>query len=368
MCKEFGEISSVKAIIDKTTGECKGYGFVDFVSHEDAKRAVEQLKRRSMQAQFAKLTANDPQWKRSQEADPTNLYLQNLPKALDEKQLEQMLAPYGKVVSTRIMKDPMNNLSKGVGFARLSTKEQCDEIIKKFNGSLLVGAEQPLVCKFAEAGSNKRRFHSTQLDHRRLSGDAEFLSDQQRLGSHQRTMTASMIPGQYVQGMASPQASFMTPGQHNWMQAQQGYIVQQSVQSPTVTVANQSVDQNVHYTNMVPHLTAQMQQMHLSSHSLPQQQHHQQHQSPYVASQVQHASQPSQWTYAHHQGPMMNVQTEDAVGLVHSSSETSPDLPLNMAIPPQQHSAPALVSPTDHVSSQLIGHEDHMQFPAFGYR
>jgi hypothetical protein len=24
MCKEFGEISSVKAIIDKTTGECKG--------------------------------------------------------------------------------------------------------------------------------------------------------------------------------------------------------------------------------------------------------------------------------------------------------------------------------------------------------
>jgi RNA recognition motif-containing protein len=62
-----------------------GYGFVDFVSHEDAKRAVEQLKRRSMQAQFAKLTANDPQWKRSQEADPTNLYLQNLPKALDEK-------------------------------------------------------------------------------------------------------------------------------------------------------------------------------------------------------------------------------------------------------------------------------------------
>ena len=24
MCKEFGEISSVKAIIDKNTGECKG--------------------------------------------------------------------------------------------------------------------------------------------------------------------------------------------------------------------------------------------------------------------------------------------------------------------------------------------------------
>lgn len=104
LCKQYGEISSVKAIIDKNTGDCKGqirvcsipwqfiahcfvlgYGFVDFVSQEDAKKAVEQLKQRSMQAQFAKLTANDPHWKRQQEADPTNLYLQNLPKTLDEK-------------------------------------------------------------------------------------------------------------------------------------------------------------------------------------------------------------------------------------------------------------------------------------------
>ncbi|XP_062517878.1 RNA-binding motif, single-stranded-interacting protein 1-like [Corticium candelabrum] len=365
LCREYGEISSVKAIIDKNSGDCKGYGFVDFVSHDDAKRAVEQLKRRSLQAQFAKLTANDPQWKRQQEADPTNLYLQNLPKTLDEKQLEQMLTPYGKVVSTRIMKDPMTNLSKGVGFARMSAKEQCDEIIKKFNGTTLAGADQPLVCKFAEAASNKRRFHTTPMDHRRLSGDAELLNEHQRIG-HQRTLGNTMMPGQYVQGIPSPQGSYhMAHAQPNWMQTQQGYIVQPAVQSPTVTVANhQSMDQNVHYTNIVPHLTSQMQHMHLSSHSIPQQQ---QHQSPYVATQLQHPPQQSQWALSHHQGPLMHLQTEDGVGLVHSSSDASPDLPLSMTLTPQQHTGQTLLSPTDHMSPQLLSHEDHLQLPNFNY-
>ena len=65
---------------------------------------------------------------------------------------------------------------------RMSAKEQCDEIIKKFNGTTLAGADQPLVCKFAEAASNKRRFHTTPMDHRRLSGDAELLNEHQRIG------------------------------------------------------------------------------------------------------------------------------------------------------------------------------------------
>lgn len=51
----FGEISSVKAIINKSTGDCKGYGFVDFASADDARKALEQLKTRKVQAQFAKV-------------------------------------------------------------------------------------------------------------------------------------------------------------------------------------------------------------------------------------------------------------------------------------------------------------------------
>ena len=54
----------------------------------------------------------------AQEQDPTNLYLSNLPKHFDEKHLEEMLAPHGQVISTRILRDSNTQLSRGVGFAR----------------------------------------------------------------------------------------------------------------------------------------------------------------------------------------------------------------------------------------------------------
>lgn len=62
-----------------------------------------------------------------------------------------MLAKYGQVISTRILRDP-NNVSKGVGFARMESKEKCEQIINMFNGTNLTGAKEPLLVKFADGG------------------------------------------------------------------------------------------------------------------------------------------------------------------------------------------------------------------------
>lgn len=59
-----------------------------------------------------------------QEQDPTNLYISNLPLSVDEKELENMLQPFGQVVSTRILRDYSGN-SRGVGFARSVTEDLC---------------------------------------------------------------------------------------------------------------------------------------------------------------------------------------------------------------------------------------------------
>lgn len=52
-----------------------------------------------------------------QEQDPTNLYISNLPLSMDEQELENMLKPFGQVISTRILRDS-SGTSRGVGFAR----------------------------------------------------------------------------------------------------------------------------------------------------------------------------------------------------------------------------------------------------------
>jgi RNA recognition motif-containing protein len=57
-----------------------------------------------------------------------------------EQDLEAMLQPYGRVVSTRVLRDP-NLKSRGVGFARMETREVCEKVIEVLNGKVVAGKE-----------------------------------------------------------------------------------------------------------------------------------------------------------------------------------------------------------------------------------
>uniref|UniRef100_A0A8C9FS18 RNA binding motif single stranded interacting protein 2 n=1 Tax=Pavo cristatus TaxID=9049 RepID=A0A8C9FS18_PAVCR len=152
LCQPYGKIVSTKAILDKTTNKCKGYGFVDFDSPTAAQKAVTALKASGVQAQMAK----------QQEQDPTNLYISNLPLGVDEQELEALLKPFGQVVSTRILRDP-HGASRGVGFARMESTEKCEAVITHFNGKYIKtppgvpAPPDPLLCKFADGGQKKRQ-------------------------------------------------------------------------------------------------------------------------------------------------------------------------------------------------------------------
>ncbi|XP_070978971.1 RNA-binding motif, single-stranded-interacting protein 1-like isoform X10 [Oncorhynchus clarkii lewisi] len=152
LCQPYGKIVSTKAILDKTTNKCKGYGFVDFDSPAAAQKAVTALKTSGVQAQMAK----------QQEQDPTNLYISNLPLSMDEQELENMLKPFGQVISTRILRDS-NGASRGVGFARMESTDKCDAVISHFNGKFIKtppgvpAPPEPLLCKFADGGQKKRQ-------------------------------------------------------------------------------------------------------------------------------------------------------------------------------------------------------------------
>jgi hypothetical protein len=147
MCQQYGKIISTKAIIDQATGKCKGYGFVDYDNEAAAESAVQALQRSGIQAQMAK----------QQEQDTTNLYIANLPSQISEPDLERYFGNYGTVISTRILRDNGGN-SRGVGFARMETKEHCEAIIQAFNGTCLQGTkdQQPLTVKFADGGNKKK--------------------------------------------------------------------------------------------------------------------------------------------------------------------------------------------------------------------
>uniref|UniRef100_A0A915PP83 Protein alan shepard n=1 Tax=Setaria digitata TaxID=48799 RepID=A0A915PP83_9BILA len=157
MCAKFGRIASTKAIMDKTTGQCKRYGFVDFEEAGDAQRAVEGLNQEGkVRAQMAKALSpnNQNSLFQQQEQDPTNLYLANLPPNYTEKDLQKLLESYGSTISTRVLKNG-DGSSRCVGFARMDNEELCAKIIKELNGKKIIpGCNLPLMVKYAD--SNKK--------------------------------------------------------------------------------------------------------------------------------------------------------------------------------------------------------------------
>jgi len=146
-----GKIKSMKAIIDKQTNRCKGFGFIDFESHEDARSAITELQKKGYTAQLAKSS-------QQQEQDETNLYFANLDPDMTEQDLRQALGAFGTVISVRILRDP-HKQSRGVGFARMSDREQCQEIINQFNNKTFPNFSAKIVqVKFADASKNKKLY------------------------------------------------------------------------------------------------------------------------------------------------------------------------------------------------------------------
>jgi len=190
LCQKFGAISSTKAILDKATNRCKGYGFVDFESPNSAHAAVNELQTQGYQAQMA----------RQAEQDPTNLYIANLPHTIKENDLETLFNPYGQVVSTRILRDA-NQQSRGVGFARMETREKCEQIISLYNGRALTGSTQPLVVKFADGGGSRRKTNLSSPDpawsnHGSTDGSDNALSPESRHSNGSAVgLTGNSVPG-----------------------------------------------------------------------------------------------------------------------------------------------------------------------------
>ncbi|KAG8559841.1 hypothetical protein GDO81_017473 [Engystomops pustulosus] len=267
LCQPYGKIVSTKAILDKTTNKCKGYGFVDFDSPAAAQKAVSALKATGVQAQMAK----------QQEQDPTNLYISNLPLSMDEQELENMLKPFGQVISTRILRDS-SGTSRGVGFARMESTEKCEAVINHFNGKFiktLPGVSAPteaLLCKFADGGQKKRQTQNKYVQNGRAwprEGEAGmtltydptaaiqngFYPPPYSIATNRMITQTSITP--YI---ASPVSTYQVPSP-SWMQPQP-YIMQHA---GAVLTPSMDHTMSLQPASMISPLTQQMSHLSLSS-------------------------------------------------------------------------------------------------------
>lgn len=117
---KYGDITSSSLARDQETGKNRGFGFVNFVSHEAAAKAVDELNGKDFKGQdlyvgrAQKKHEREEELRRSYEAarqekaqkyQGVNLYVKNLADDIDDEKLRAMFAEYGPITSAKVMRD-----------------------------------------------------------------------------------------------------------------------------------------------------------------------------------------------------------------------------------------------------------------------
>nr|KJB32341.1 hypothetical protein B456_005G236500 [Gossypium raimondii] len=131
----FGNILSCKLATD-SSGQSKGYGFVQFDNEESAQKAIEKLNG---------MLLNDKQvyvgpFVRKQERDTStsktkfnNVYVKNLSESTTDEDLNQTFGEFGPITSAVVMRDA-DGKSKGFGFINFENADDAARAVESLNG------------------------------------------------------------------------------------------------------------------------------------------------------------------------------------------------------------------------------------------
>ncbi|WWD00609.1 hypothetical protein V866_007544 [Kwoniella sp. B9012] len=145
---EFGEVVSVK-IPSRTT---RPHAFVMFKRPDQAQNFIVHLKMKNVECEFGK---EDYQVQNKALEDPSsaNLYIAGLPTNLNYEELAELLSP-GKICSWKPLVDEAGN-RRGPIMARLQTRVQANDVIKKINGKYYQGMSERIQARIADSDEQK---------------------------------------------------------------------------------------------------------------------------------------------------------------------------------------------------------------------
>ncbi|KAI7695208.1 ELAV-like protein 3 [Sarcoptes scabiei] len=180
-----GEVESCKLIRDKITGQSLGYGFVNYTRADDADKAINTLNGLRLQNKTIKVSFARPS---SESIKGANLYVSGIPKTMTQQELENLFAPFGRIITSRILCDNMaeqmlkadsssnislsSGSSKGVGFVRFDQRCEAERAIKSLHNTIPEGSTEPITVKFANNPSTNAKALAPAL--------AAYLSPQRR--------------------------------------------------------------------------------------------------------------------------------------------------------------------------------------------
>uniref|UniRef100_A0A673MWP4 Polyadenylate-binding protein n=1 Tax=Sinocyclocheilus rhinocerous TaxID=307959 RepID=A0A673MWP4_9TELE len=176
---EFGKTLSVCVMTDER-GCSRGFGFVNFENHGDARRAVTEMngeelngrvlyvgraqKRLERQGELKRKFEQIKQ-ERIQRYQGVNLYVKNLDDSIDDEKLRKEFAPYGTITSAKVMTD--GGHSRGFGFVCFSSPEEATKAVTEMNGRIV--STKPLYVALAQRKEERKAILTNQYMQRLAS-------------------------------------------------------------------------------------------------------------------------------------------------------------------------------------------------------
>jgi polyadenylate-binding protein len=118
--EKYGDVTSASIARDADSGKSRGFGFVNYVKHENAATAVDELHNKDFKGQVLyvgraqKKSEREEELRKQHEAarqekaskyQGVNLYVKNLDDEIDDEKLREIFAGAGNVTSAKVMRD-----------------------------------------------------------------------------------------------------------------------------------------------------------------------------------------------------------------------------------------------------------------------
>ncbi|RDX82040.1 Polyadenylate-binding protein 7, partial [Mucuna pruriens] len=145
---EFKSLSSVHVCRDRVTRKSLCYGYVNFLSHQDAIRAIMLKNNSYLNGKVIRVmwSHRDPYARKSGRG---NVFVKNLAEFIDNAGLHDLFKKYGNIMSSKVVMSEDGKSNKGHGFVQFESEESANDAIEELNGST-VRDKQIYVGKFVK--------------------------------------------------------------------------------------------------------------------------------------------------------------------------------------------------------------------------
>ncbi|KAE9611375.1 hypothetical protein Lal_00011575 [Lupinus albus] len=134
----FGTVLSCKVAVD-SSGQSKGYGFVQLDCEAAAQNAIKELNGMLMNGKqvYVGLFVRRVERARTNGSPKfTNVYVKNLSETHTDEDLKQLFGPYGTITSATVMKDA-NGKSRCFGFVNFQSPDSAAAAVERLNGATI---------------------------------------------------------------------------------------------------------------------------------------------------------------------------------------------------------------------------------------